>query len=241
MMDRMGRQAAVHAQVSGGMGYVHLAGPTPAEAVAAGRPQQRQAAGSDKNTKKAAARVAVAGAWAGVVRVGGSMPTLRDDIAATDRILPVAGGAAGGTRRPAMVLLHRVQAEARQPLQPTVKALREIGFPKHLGPKAEFTAAQPAQRMVGAEEILGKKFRRIDPEKEVGECCVDVAPSDPHHPDQGPQGQPHLFSPTPTHRLPPQRAPRDKARVRGASRMTPPRAFVVIGSETSGIVDYWMI
>ena len=30
-------------------------------------------------------------------------------------------------------------------------------------------------------------------------------------------------------------------RVRRESRMTPPRAFVVIGSKTSGIVDFWMI
>ena len=39
-----GREAAVHAQVSDGMGYVHLAVPTPAEAaaaVAAGQPRQR--------------------------------------------------------------------------------------------------------------------------------------------------------------------------------------------------------
>ena len=87
MMDRMerleqmvlsmqttgGRQAAVHAQVRDGMDYVHLAGPTPAEAaVAAGQPQQRQAARNDKSTKKAAARMAGAGAWTTVVGRGGT-------------------------------------------------------------------------------------------------------------------------------------------------------------------------
>ena len=32
-----------------------------------------------------------------------------------------------------------------------------------------------------------------------------------------------------------------KPQVRRESRMTPPRAFVAIGSKTSGIVDFWMI
>ena len=38
---RGGRQAAVHAQAGSGVDYVHLAGPTPAEA-AAGRPRRQQ-------------------------------------------------------------------------------------------------------------------------------------------------------------------------------------------------------
>ena len=80
-----------------------------------------------------------------------------------------------------MVPVHRVQAEARQPLQPTVGALIGMDFPVHSGLKTEFTALQPAQRMVGAEEALGSKFRRIEPEKEVGEWSVDVAPSDHKH------------------------------------------------------------
>ena len=99
---------------------------------------------------------------------GGLYAHAGDDLAATDRILPVAGKAAGGTRRPAMVPVHRVQAEVRRPLQPTVKALKEMDFPKHPGRKTVFTTVQPAQRMEGAEAALERKFRRIDPEKEVG-------------------------------------------------------------------------
>ena len=35
--------------------------------------------------------------------------------------------------------------------------------------------------MEGAEAALGSKFRRIDPEKEVGEWSVVIAPSDHKH------------------------------------------------------------
>ena len=37
-----GRQASVHAQVAGGLDYVHPAGPTPAEAAAASTGQTRR-------------------------------------------------------------------------------------------------------------------------------------------------------------------------------------------------------
>ena len=56
------RGGRVHAQVASGVDYVHLAGPTPAEAAAAGRQRQRQAAKNDARTKKTATRTAGAGA-----------------------------------------------------------------------------------------------------------------------------------------------------------------------------------
>ena len=75
-----------------------------------------------------------------------------------------------------MVPVHRVQAEARQPLQPTVGALITMDFPV----RTVFTAVQPVQLMAGAE-ALAKGVRRIDPAKEVGDWSVDVAPADHKH------------------------------------------------------------
>ena len=45
-----------------------------------------------------------------------------------------------------MVPVHRVQAEARQPLQPTVGALITMDFPV----RTVFTAVQPVQLMARA-------------------------------------------------------------------------------------------
>ena len=87
-------------------------------------------------------------------------------------------------RRPTVVPVHQVQAEVWRPLQPTVRELKQLDFPKPTGPskwgKTMFTCSQ-LQRIEGAEEALGNKYRRIAPEKELGEWSVDTAPSDHKH------------------------------------------------------------
>ena len=55
---RGGRQALVHAQVAGGVDYVQLAGPTPAEAAAATTGQTRR-----RRQQQQTAAAAVAPAW----------------------------------------------------------------------------------------------------------------------------------------------------------------------------------
>ena len=82
---------------------------------------------------------------------------MRDATDAPERT-PVAQKA----RRPTVVPVHRVQAVVRRPLQPTVMALRGLDSPKQTGPstwgRTTFAAVQPAQKMEGAEEALGKQY-----------------------------------------------------------------------------------
>ena len=101
---------------------------------------------------------------------------LKELFAATDKLPELTGRATGGARRPAMVLVHRVQTEARQPLQPTVGALITMDFPV----RTVFAAVQPVQLIAGAE-ALAKEVKRINPAKEVGEWSVDAAPASHRH------------------------------------------------------------
>ena len=112
-----------------------------------------------------------------------SILTLLEALNATDA--QEKAPAAQKARRPTVVPVHRVQAVVRRPLQPTVGTLKALHFPQSTGPctwgKTEFTAVHPAQKMEGAEETLGRDYRRIAPEKEVGEWRADAAAANHRH------------------------------------------------------------
>ena len=69
-----------------------------------------------------------------------------------------------------MVPLHRVQAEARQPLQPTAASLRDIVYPR----TTVFTAVQPVQQLAGGDVLEDTK--RIQPDRKVQDWEVAASP-----------------------------------------------------------------
>ena len=150
-LDAMDGSRAVRAQVHGGGDYDHLA-PTPVQAAAAamGQPRRQQQLHrlQQPQQKKAAATVTPAWSMVGGPQKGGTrgFHTVKESLAATARLL---APTTPKVRRATTVPVHRVQAEARQPLQLTAQSLRSMSFLV----KMMFSAVQPVQLLVGADAL----------------------------------------------------------------------------------------